>query len=292
MKKVIVVGGAVIDIFAKPKDRFIMRDSNPGYLIKSLGGVARNIAENLARLEVDTTLVTALGKDEGKKLIMQNAQEVMLKLSIIPVAQTPTYISILDDQNDMVAAIADMDEIELISKEDIKKRDSIFQNADYVILDTNLKKETIEYILKTYQKEIYVDAISCQKAEKLMPYLRYIQGLKLNLLEAKHLSENDSDDIEQIAKFFISRGVKEVYITMGKEGSFFMSKTQTLKTTSQGVDILNTAGAGDAYFAGMIYAKVNQFDPIVYAHRAALLTLQSEKAVSDLMNIKNLENLT
>ena len=87
MKKVVVVGGAVIDVFAYPKDKFILNDSNPGYITRSLGGVGRNIADNLARLQVDTTLITILGKDEGKKMIMQNAQEVMLKLSAVATPQ-------------------------------------------------------------------------------------------------------------------------------------------------------------------------------------------------------------
>lgn len=289
MKKVVIVGGAVIDIFAVPKSKFIMHDSNPGYLKKSLGGVARNIAENLARLQIDTTLITILGKDEGKKMIMQNAQDVMLKLSAIPGINTPTYLSILDDQHDMVASIADMDEIELISKEDIKKRDIIFQNADYIVVDTNLNKDTIEYIFKTYQKEFYVDVISCQKAEKIKPFFKYIHAIKLNLLEAKYLSGLETDDLEVLTKFYLSQGVKEVYITLGKEGSAVMSRQGFQRMKSHEVEVLNTAGAGDAYLAGVIYAKVNNLDPMTYAHKAALIALQSDKAVSEHMTIKNLE---
>ncbi|QWB96339.1 hypothetical protein KHQ89_02585 [Mycoplasmatota bacterium] len=289
MKKVVVVGGAVIDVFAFPKDKFIMNDSNPGYIKKSLGGVGRNIAENLARLQVDTTLITILGKGEGKKMIMQNAQEVMLKLSSVAGNKTPTYLSILNDKNDTVAAIADMDEIELITKEHIKKRDIIFQSADYLVLDTNFNQDTLAYIFKTYKKEIYVDVISCQKGEKIKPFYKFIQGIKLNLLEAKHLSQLDSDDPETLARYFITQGVKEVFVTMGKEGSIFVSKGEVIRTPSHLVEIKNTAGAGDAYFAGVLYAKVNGLDPVAYAHKAAWLTLKSEKAVSDEMNVKNLE---
>jgi len=290
MKKVLVVGGAVIDIFAYPKSKFIMFDSNPGYLKKSLGGVARNIAENLARLNVDTTLITALGKDDGKKVIMQNAQEVMLKLSAVPVPQTPTYLSIQNDENDMVAAIADMDEIELISKEDIKLREIIFQNADYIILDTNLKKETLEYIVKAYQqKEIYVDAISCQKANKIKPFYKYLKGLKMNQLEARYLSQMEDQDIEEVAKYFIAKGVKEVYITLGKDGSVYMDESKYEKLPAHEIKVVNTAGAGDAYLAGVIYAKVHDLEPLTYARKAAEITLIDEKTVSNEMNEKNLE---
>lgn len=281
MKKVVVVGGAVLDVFAYPHDTFILNDSNPGYLKTSLGGVARNIAENLARLGVDTTLVTMLGKDEGKKLIMQNAQEVMLKLSAIPATKTPTYLAILNEDNEMVAAVADMDEIELLSKEHIKKRDVIFQNADYIILDTNLNPETLQYIFKTYQKEFYMDVISCKKAEKIKPFYRFIHGLKLNILEAKHLSGIDTDDEEVLAKYFLSQGVKEVYLTLGQNGSIYMSKEEVIRTPSHDVEIKNTAGAGDAFLAGIIYGKINNLDLLSCAQKAAEVTLQSKKAVSE-----------
>lgn len=281
MKKVVVVGGAVLDVFAYPHDTFILNDSNPGYLKTSLGGVARNIAENLARLGVDTTLVTMLGKDEGKKLIMQNAQEVMLKLSAIPATKTPTYLAILNEDNEMVAAVADMDEIESLSKEHIKKRDLIFQNADYIILDTNLNPDTLQYIFKTYQKEFYMDVISCKKSEKIKPFYRFIHGLKLNILEAKHLSGIDTDDEEVLAKFFLTQGVKEVYLTLGQNGSIYMSKEEVIRTPSHDVEIKNTAGAGDAFLAGIIYGKINNLDLLSCAQKAAEVTLQSKKAVSE-----------
>lgn len=44
------IGGANMDIHGKSDRQLIMRDSNPGSLHTSLGGVCRNICENLARL--------------------------------------------------------------------------------------------------------------------------------------------------------------------------------------------------------------------------------------------------
>ena len=169
MEKVLVVGGSVIDVFAYPKEKIILGDSNPGYLKQSLGGVGRNIAENLAIIGIDNTLITPVGKDEGRKLVMQNAQDVILKLSMIQTENTPTYISILDEENDNVVAIAVMDEIEKVSKDDIKARDVSFQNADIIVLDTNLNQETLTYIFETYKKPFYVDVISARKADTIKP---------------------------------------------------------------------------------------------------------------------------
>ena len=49
MGYICVVGGANVDIFLSPYKKLKLRDSNPGQLRISCGGVGRNIAENLAR---------------------------------------------------------------------------------------------------------------------------------------------------------------------------------------------------------------------------------------------------
>ncbi len=292
MEKVLVVGGSVIDVFAYPKEKLILADSNPGYLKQSLGGVGRNIAENLARLGIDTTLITPVGKDEGRKLVMQNAQDVMLKLSIIQTENTPTYVSILNEENDNVVAVAAMDDIELVCKDDIKIRDVSFQNADIIVVDTNLNQETLAYIFDTYKKPFYVDVISCRKADRIKPHLHRITALKMNMLEAQYLSgmlEEDSPEV--LAKHFLSQGVKEIYITLGKKGSYYMDKDQATHYPSTMITAKNTSGAGDAFFAGVIYAKIKGLDPLTYARKAAVLTVQSEHAVSNDMSIQALEEV-
>lgn len=292
MEKVLVIGGSVIDIFAYPKEKIILADSNPGYLRQSLGGVGRNIAENLARLGIDTTLITPVGKDEGRKLVMQNAQDVMLKLSIIQTENTPTYVSILNEENDNVVAIAAMDDIELVTKDDIKVRDASFQNADIIVVDTNLNQETLAYIFETYHKPFYVDVISARKADRIKPYLRQITALKMNRLEAQYLSGmHEEEDPKVLGNYFLSKGVKEVYITLGKEGSFFMDKTHANQYPSTPILTKNTSGAGDAFFAGVIYGKIKQLDPLVYARKAAVLTVQSNCAVSEHMSVEALEEV-
>lgn len=293
MKKVLVIGGSVIDIFAYPKEKLILGDSNPGYLKRSLGGVARNIAENLARLEVDTTLFTVLGKDEGRRWIMTSAQEAKLKLSATTVDQTPSYLSILNEENDHVVSIALMDQIETLSIEDVKKRSNIFNRIDIIILDTNLHQDTLNYIAKTYKdKDIYIDAISCQKADKIKAIYPYIHTLKMNLLEANYLAQADHKlDDHTLGKYFISKGVKEVYVTKGQKGSFYVSADEFMEMKTKKVEIKNVAGAGDAYFAGVIYAKLNDLDPLLYGTKAARITLQDEKAVSQDMSREKIEEI-
>lgn len=293
MEKIVVIGGSVIDIFAYPHQKMIMNDSNPGYLKKSMGGVGRNIAENLVRLGFDTTLITVLGDDDAGMFIRQSCKALGLNLSIVNVTTTPTYICIMDEHNEDLISVAAMDQIERLNEQSLSERQSIIEEADLLIVDTNLSNETLSYIFDTFDKKIYVDTISSQKAVKIKPFLSKIHTLKLNRLEAELLSGvnyEDDQDIYRMGDYFISHGVKEVFITMGSTGSLYMSNKVSRFRPSTRVPILNSTGAGDAFFAGVIYAQINDLDPLVYGSAAAIINLQDEKAVSSDLTTQKLED--
>ncbi|MDI6453654.1 carbohydrate kinase family protein, partial [Peloplasma aerotolerans] len=292
MKKIVVIGGSVIDIFAYPHHRMIMNDSNPGYLRKSMGGVGRNIAENLVRLGLDTTLITVLGDDDAGMFIKDSCKNLGLKLSIVDVATTPTYLCIMDEHNEDLISVAAMDQIEELNETSLSKRKKIIDQADILIVDTNLSIETLTYIFDTYDKDIYVDTISSQKAVKIKPFLSKINTLKLNRLEAELLSgihHEDEKDIYRIGDYFIAHGVKEVFITLGSNGSLHMSNKISRFKPSYRVPVLNSTGAGDAFFAGVIYAKLNDLDPLIYGSASAIVNLQDEKAVSSDLTVQKLD---
>lgn len=292
MSKVVVIGGAVVDLFAYPHQQIQMNDSNPGYFTTSLGGVGRNIAENLARLGIDTTLITVLGKDAQGANIENHSKSVNLKLSVIEAETTPTYISIMDEHRDTVVAIAAMDQILLLTKEEIEKRSTLLNQADIILIDTNLSEDALNYIFTHYKKPIYVDAISGPKAIKVKPFLPFIRGLKMNTIEASLISGityQNQQDIEQLGTYFIKQGVQEVYITLGSEGSFYMNKDIFFYKEAIKVNIQNTTGAGDAFFAGVIYAKIHHQNPLTYAMASAIINLQDEKAVSSQLTVELLE---
>ena len=72
-KKVTVIGGSNIDLQGFPNESLNLYDSNPGKIETSLGGVGRNISENLAKLDIPVRLISAVGNDfYGQKLIKES----------------------------------------------------------------------------------------------------------------------------------------------------------------------------------------------------------------------------
>ncbi|HLE52835.1 MAG TPA: PfkB family carbohydrate kinase, partial [Anaerolineales bacterium] len=71
---VLVIGGAGVDLVGRLTGELRAGTSNPANIRTSFGGVARNVAENLARLGRSVKLITAIGDDQlGERLLAQAA---------------------------------------------------------------------------------------------------------------------------------------------------------------------------------------------------------------------------
>jgi len=283
MKKVVVIGGAVIDVFLYPDKKMILHDSNPGFLKESLGGVGRNIAENLARLKVNRTLITVIRSDQGGETIKKSSHDIGLHLEIISSERTPMYYSVMDENNEDLVSVAVMKEIELLTKIEIEKRLPIILSADLVVIDTNLSEETFAYACKMIQKPIVVDAISTQKVVKIKKYLHHIHTLKLNAMEAEVLTGmtfETMDDLNDMGDFLIQAGVKQVLITLGSMGAYYADKDHAMFKNAMPVQVKNSNGAGDAFIAGAIYAHLHDLHPLSVAMANAMINLESLQAVS------------
>ena len=105
------IGAANVDIRGRSDGRLIMGDSNPGMLYTTLGGVCRNICENLARLGSDVKLVTVVGDDESGRSIVRGCEAAgidMRHTSVLEGERSSSYMSILDEKGDKVLAMSDV----------------------------------------------------------------------------------------------------------------------------------------------------------------------------------------
>ncbi|EPZ53306.1 pfkB carbohydrate kinase family protein [[Clostridium] sordellii ATCC 9714] len=65
----LVFGVSIFDIIGFTNNNYRCNDSNPGKVKTSFGGVCRNIAENMARVGVNTKFISILGDDEtGRRM--------------------------------------------------------------------------------------------------------------------------------------------------------------------------------------------------------------------------------
>lgn len=300
-KYVLVIGAANIDIQGFSSSKLIMEDSNPGTVRISSGGVGRNIAENLSKLDRSVKLITVLGDDPYSNNLIHDCNEKQIDIThslIVEHMNSPVYLSILEENGDMKLALCDAEILEMLSVSFIKTKHSIIDKADIILLDTNLPRSILEYLAITYNyKTLFIDTVSTQKSLKIKNLLQYFDTIKLNLLEAEALSNisiTDNASLQKSLNFFITAGIKNTFITLGEKGVFYGNSTYSNLQTTPNIKVINATGAGDAFMAALIYSRLNKFDmdfTTRFSIAASILALSHEDTINPFMSIKNINNL-
>ena len=264
---VTVVGGVNMDICGRSDAALVERDSNPGTVSMSLGGVGRNIAHNLALLGVDTRMVTAFGDDLNAQKIAASCAELGIDVSqspIIPGGRTSTYLFINDERGDMVLAVSDMDIYRRLTPQVLAARGKLLNSSQLVVLDTNLPEESIRYLAENCTVPLFVDPVSTAKAVKLRGVLGNLHTLKPNRLEAELLSGvaiTDEESLRRAADALLATGLHRVFISLGGDGVLAADRTGAkLHLPVLPAQMRNTTGCGDAFMAAIAWAYLRGTD--------------------------------
>lgn len=288
MRNVYVFGGANIDIIGRSDSKIQFHDSNIGKVIQTYGGVGRNIAENIARYGANVHFVSVFGNDEKGRNCIQYCEDLGMDMQdciLVEGETTSCYLAVLDETGDMILAINDMDVLRFMTIEHISKVLKKINKEDLLVLDTNLDQEILDYILTQAPCDIYVDPISCKKAEKIRHHLASIHTLKPNIYEASSLSGIEyqgMESVDQMGEYFLSKGIKEIFISLGKEGAKVFTQDRVISCKCENVAVVNATGAGDAFMGGIVIGKVLHYDlmeTIQFASAASVCTIETGASV-------------
>lgn len=290
-----VIGGANMDLSATLNDAFIAADSNPGHIDVGYGGVARNIAHNLALLGARTQLLTVFGGDLFGGLLHDycKQQGIDVHLSERESSQrSGIYLCLHNHGGEMIAAVADTEAIRLITPEWLAKRIGDINMSDFIVADTNVTEDAIRWLMENVTAPLFIDGVSSTKAHRVVNALRkcklpYLHTLKLNLKEA--LAVTETTTYADAAQALLNLGVAHVYITLGADGVYCRNAAEEWLFPVLPGEIVNVTGAGDAFLAGVVYAHAKGIgfpQTAQYGLMAARAALMSPKAVNP--NIANI----
>ncbi|WP_291572117.1 PfkB family carbohydrate kinase [Clostridium sp. UBA4548] len=285
-----IIGGANMDILGFSNDNLRTNDSNPGKIKVSLGGVGRNIGENLVRLGVNTKLITVLGDDlYGNKIVDESR---ILGLNLDNSLQlegyaTSVYMSILDNNGDMQVAISQMDIFENMSIEFIKQKKNVIESSKICVIDTNIPKDVLEYVVTNFKNtKFFLDTVSATKSIKAKDVIGKFHTIKPNKLEAEILSGisiKNEKDVEKASQYFLNEGVKNVFISLGEKGIYYSNGVTKGYLRSPKVKVINANGAGDSFLAGVIYSTLRNdsiYEAAKFGVGCSLLTICHENTIN------------
>ncbi len=301
MSHLLVIGTASIDTKGRATRPIRPGTSTPGAIRVSVGGVARNIAENLARLGERVVLLSAVGDDGSGRRILQQATDCHIDVSHILVDgnhRTAAYIAVLDEDGNPAVSIDDMSiSRKVLTPDYIHRRRALFRDAHLVVMDANLAPKTIATIFRLarrYNVPVCADPTSVTFAPRLAPYLPELILTTPNGAEAEALcgvAVTDRESALTAAQALVGMGVQIAIVTLGATGLVYATSKESGHIPALQSEVVDLTGAGDALTATVIMALLNDI-PIDEAVRlgtsAAAITLQCRESVCPTLSLERL----
>jgi sugar/nucleoside kinase (ribokinase family) len=269
--KVLCLGIIVGDFIAKPVETMPERGKLT-FVEKTelhIGGCATNTGIVAKKLGVDVAIIGKVGNDNLGRFIINKLKEEGIDTEFIKISDrfTTSGTSVLvhsDGERSFlhsVGANADftIDDIDF----------SLFKNFSIIhIAGPFLMPNFIgEDLFKTLKEAKNIGLITCldtvwdcfgrwlKGIEKSLPYIDYFFT---SLEEAKMIS--GEKEKEKICNFFLSKGVKNVCLKMGENGSYIKNENEEYYFPALKVNVVDTTGAGDGYVAGFIKGLTLNYD--------------------------------
>jgi pseudouridine kinase len=289
----LVIGAAGIDIVGSVRGEVRLGGSNPAFIRSTFGGVARNVAENLARFGQPVRLITAVGNDDaGERLLEQASRAGVDVQPALKTEQFPTgvYLAVIDKQGSLHIALDDMRAISAITPEYLSQQGALFEDASVVFLDANLSSQAFRRAVSLARRAgapICADPTTAVLAKRLRPHLPKLTLITPNVAEAAVLCDrqvdpgNDEQTMEA-AKSLVSQGVQIVILTLAEFGVCYATSQTSGKLPAIQTEIVDPIGGGDALTAAVLFGLLNDIpldDAIRLGVSAATLTLQYPGAV-------------
>lgn len=259
--KTIVIGASNIDYAIASHQTLRLGESNPATLHMHAGGVGRNVAENLGRLGLSLTFITNTAPTPWKEVI-ESSLPSSVSIEGLALPNPSSYFDILNDTRDLHLGLAAMDVLETLDVAHMKPLSQMLKEATHIILDLNFPQTIIDDVFHHVEGTVFVDGTSAAKVFKIQPHLSRIHTLKINHSEAAALS--GKKDVSEQANWLMNAGVNELYLTMAEAGVYYQSNVHALThhKAPKVSNIASTTGAGDAFFAGLVYAAMHKRSPL------------------------------
>jgi pseudouridine kinase len=275
-REVLVVGGANVDVKARSAAALVRATSNPGTVVRTPGGVGRNVAENLARLGTRVELVTAVGADaDGAWLLSETgAAGVGVSHAARVGPSTGGYVAVLDADGELVAGVSDMAAVDALTPDLVPRR--LVADAALVVVDGNVPVATVAHVLDAAAAagvRVVLDPVSVAKAARIAPLVRDVFAVTPNEDELAALGS-----VEELH----GRGVEVVWVRRGPAGSLLSSPARGVELPAPPVMPVDVTGAGDAMIAAFCHRLLGGAsveDAARYGHEAAALTVASPHTV-------------
>lgn len=281
---ILCIGSVLWDIIGRAPVHMRQGSDVAGRITRIPGGVALNIAMTLARFGLNTSLLTAIGRDSHGDELIEACEELGMDTSHVYLSEdlpTDRYMAV-EGANGLIAAIADAHSLEAADSKILRPlMDGTLGSEEnpyegFIALDGNLTQRLLEKIAISpafAKADLRVAPASPGKAERLLPFLVHDRAtLYVNLEEAGLLCQKEFTSSEEAAAGLLERGARRALVTDGGNSASDATADGIITQIPPSVMVTRVTGAGDTFMAAHIASEndgSNRDDSLNRALRAA-----------------------
>ena len=258
-----VIGTVFVDIKGFPYNTYLPTGRNAGSVEFIHGGVARNVVEDIANLELRPSfigLVDNNGTGEEVKRKLENHKVDTKYVRSVPDSMG-MWLAVFDNSGDLAGSVSkrpDQKELERLLEEE---GDEIFRSADSVVIEIDLGKEIIKRsiaLAEKYRKKIFAVVANMTLAAERRDFMKSMDCVICNEEEAgilfvEDLSDREPEEMEKVLFDKITNAnIPSMVVTLGSRGSVYAELSGSRGfVPANPVEVKDTTGAGDAFCAGV-----------------------------------------
>ncbi len=260
---IVVIGPVFVDIKGYPLSNYNPDGRNMGEVKTVHGGVSRNIVEDLANMELRPSFLSLVDDSgTGEDIIYQLGRHKVNTEYMKRVKDgMGIWLAVFDNSGDVVASISKRPEFRPVLETIADKGDEIFANCDSISLEIDTDKDIVKTVFdyaKKYGKKVYAVISNMSIAIERRDFFKYVDCLVCNQEEAGILFSEDYSKCtpEQMKEILYEKitaaQIPSMVVTMGAKGAVYANISgENGICSALKVDVVDTTGAGDAFFAGV-----------------------------------------
>lgn len=300
MTRIVCIGGAVLDRAYRLDAPARAGTSNPARASLAFGGVARNVAESLARLGDAVALVSLVGDDESGAALLAHAKTAGIDVSgtaRVPDARTAEYVCVLEPDGGLAMGLAAMELFARFDRAFVEANAGALDGAGLVFGECNLSADAVSALIARANAagaRLALDAVSVAKSARLP---RDLSGTGI-LFCARDEAEaivGSAHEPEALARALVERGAAAAVVTLGADGLVLAERgAPPRRLPAPPADVVDVTGAGDALIAGTLHrlaAGAPLADALRTGQRLARLAIARPGAVRADLNPALIEEI-
>lgn len=291
----VVVGVVFLDIKGFPFFKYNAVGTNLGNVLMTHGGVARNVAENMANLGAEVEFVTMLDDDSlGReaRLRLRGAGVKLTHAVSTPDKGMGMWLAVFNEKGDLAGSVSHMPDASPIERLFDEKGEEIIRSCRGVALEIDLSEKVSERVFELaerFDKPVYAIVANMSVILRRPDFMARTACVILNEIEAGRLFGREiralspEETLEAVSEAASAMGIRSIVVTMGARGAVYLDAENGLRGVCPAVPcrVVDTTGAGDAFFSAVVESLARGMrldDAVTCGARLASMTVSTSES--------------